>query len=72
MYIGSAKLKRNPKSIRVGEKSKNVTMKNLREISKRELKTVQGGIPMCLAGYFWCSLERKCIPVGSPCGLIID
>ncbi|WP_165490840.1 bacteriocin-like protein [Chryseobacterium gleum] len=47
-------------------------MKNLRKLSERELKTVQGGIPMCLAGYFWCSFEKKCIPVGSPCGLIID
>ncbi|WP_139263386.1 bacteriocin-like protein [Chryseobacterium carnipullorum] len=27
-------------------------MKNLKKLSKQELKTVQGGIPMCLAGYF--------------------
>ncbi|MCT2406321.1 bacteriocin [Chryseobacterium antibioticum] len=44
-------------------------MKNLKKLSKKELKTVQGGIPMCLPGYFWCSFVKKCIPVGSSCGL---
>ncbi|PWN72063.1 hypothetical protein C1631_005480 [Chryseobacterium phosphatilyticum] len=70
MYIGFTKLKRNPKSIQSRKKSKNSIMKNLRKLSKRELKTVQGGIPMCLPGYFWCSFVKKCIPVGSSCGLI--
>lgn len=64
------KLKQNPKSIESRKNQQNLSMKNLKKLSKKELKTVQGGIPMCLPGYFWCSFVKKCIPVGSSCGLI--
>ncbi|WP_139785424.1 bacteriocin-like protein [Chryseobacterium phocaeense] len=44
-------------------------MKNLRKLTKKELKTVQGGIPMCLPGYYWCAFVKKCISVNVECGL---
>ncbi|WP_390452760.1 bacteriocin-like protein [Chryseobacterium sp. Alg-005] len=47
-------------------------MKNLKKLSKQELKMVYGGIPQCLPGYYWCSVFRKCIPVGSDCGISIE
>lgn len=49
-------------------------MKNLRKLSKKELKSVNGGIQTCdqncIVGYYKCCIPRQayyCTPVGSPC-----
>lgn len=56
-------------------KLKNYVMKNLRKLSKRELKSVNGGIPVCiqdcLVGYTKCCTpgrEYYCTPNGTKCG----
>lgn len=47
-------------------------MKKLKKLSKKDMKSIQGSIPMCLAGYYWCAITKKCIPVGTSCGISID
>ncbi|WP_164463274.1 bacteriocin-like protein [Chryseobacterium sp. G0201] len=47
-------------------------MKNLRKLSKKDMKSIQGSIPECLAGYYWCNITRKCIPFGTSCGISIE
>lgn len=50
-------------------------MKNLKKISRQELKSVNGGIQVCnqicLTGYYRCCIPRQayyCAPNGSQCG----
>lgn len=53
-------------------------MKNLKKISRQELKSISGGIEVCIQncmiGYYKCCIPRQryyCTPNGSPCGSII-
>ncbi|WP_432763161.1 bacteriocin-like protein [Chryseobacterium muglaense] len=53
-------------------------MKNLKKISRKELKSISGGIqtcdPICMTGYYRCCIPRQayyCAPNGSQCGNII-
>lgn len=49
-------------------------MKNLRKLSKHELKSVLGGIETCdqncITGYYKCCIPRQkyyCLPLGTKC-----
>ncbi|MBB4807737.1 hypothetical protein HNP38_003053 [Chryseobacterium defluvii] len=44
-------------------------MKNLKKLSKEELKTVNGSASVCPKGYYWCSPAGGCIPEGRTCCL---
>jgi hypothetical protein len=49
-------------------------MKNLKTLSRKELKNLNGGIQtcdqICMTGYFRCCIPRQayyCAPIGSKC-----
>ncbi|WP_449384748.1 bacteriocin-like protein [Chryseobacterium luteum] len=49
-------------------------MKNLKTLSRKELKNLNGGIQtcdqICMTGYFRCCIPRQayyCAPIGSRC-----
>ena len=57
---------------------KLITMKNLKKISRKELKSISGGIEVCIqncmVGYYKCCIPPQryyCTPNGSQCGSII-
>ncbi|UOU98772.1 hypothetical protein MUU74_02205 [Chryseobacterium daecheongense] len=36
-------------------------MKNLKKISKAELKQIKGSGLVCSSGYYWCKYSQSCI-----------
>ncbi|WP_262484922.1 bacteriocin-like protein [Chryseobacterium sp. T16E-39] len=44
-------------------------MKNLRQISKEDLKTIRGAASVCSKGYYWCTPSGGCIPEAQTCCL---
>lgn len=51
-------------------------MKNVKRLSRQELKTMLGGANIdgpiyvaCAKNYKWCANLNKCLPVGSNCDL---
>lgn len=55
---------RNPKSLHSRNNKIQIIMKNLKKISKEQLKTINGGA-LCKAGYYLCA--GKCIPASQIC-----